>query len=67
MGLGLPYTYKSESNRVAVWDCARMRWDDKGDRWMIAAGATPARAPLTWPRSELSYRAGFRDLSNVPE
>lgn len=63
----LTYTYKSESNRVAVWDCARMRWDDKGDRWMIAAGATPARAPLTWPRSELSYRAGFRDLSNVPE
>lgn len=61
------YSYESESNRVAVWDCARMRWDATGQRWMLAPGATPARAPLTWPRSELSYRAGFRDLANVPD
>lgn len=58
------YSYEGHSNRVAVWDCARMQW--RGSRWNIAPGTTPARAPLAWPRSALTYQAGFRDLQNVP-
>lgn len=60
------YAYNGDSNRIGVWDCARMQWDDGKKRWMLAPGPNPARAPLTWPRDELSYRAGFRDLQNVP-
>jgi hypothetical protein len=38
--------------------CERMQWQQ--DRWMIAPGAPPVRAPSTWPGSELSSRAGWR-------
>jgi hypothetical protein len=38
--------------------CGRMQWQN--GRWMIAPGAPPARAPSTWPGSELSIRAGWR-------
>lgn len=58
------YAYNGDSNRVAVWDCARMQWNK--DKWMLAPGGNPARAPLTWPRDALSYQAGFRDLQNTP-
>ena len=38
--------------------CERMQWH-RG-RWMIAPGAPAARAPSTWPGSDLSVRAGWR-------
>ena len=36
-------------------------------RWMIAPGASPARAPSTWPGSELSIRAGWRTWVDAAE
>lgn len=61
--------------RMGYGHCARMQWTDgthgpggpqgtggaggPGGRWMIAPGAAPARAPSTWPGSELSQRAGW--------
>lgn len=59
--------------RMGYGHCARMQWtneshgtrgadgaDGPGGRWMIAPGTAPARAPSTWPGSELSQRAGWR-------
>lgn len=60
------YSYNGQSANAAAWDCARMQWSSDQQQWMLAAGGSPAQAPLTWPRDDLSYQAGFRDLSNVP-
>jgi len=38
--------------------CERMQW--RAGRWMIAPGTPPARAPSTWPGSDLSIKAGWR-------
>jgi hypothetical protein len=38
--------------------CERMQWH--AGRWMIAPGKPPARAPSTWPGSDLSIKAGWR-------
>jgi hypothetical protein len=38
--------------------CERMQWS--AGRWMIAPGTSPARAPSTWPGSDLSVKAGWR-------
>lgn len=38
--------------------CERMQWH-RG-RWMIAPGTPAAKAPSTWPGSEVSARAGWR-------
>jgi len=38
--------------------CERMAW--RSGRWMIAPGTPPARAPSTWPGSDLSIKAGWR-------
>jgi hypothetical protein len=38
--------------------CERMAWS--AGRWMIAPGTPPARAPSTWPGSDLSIKAGWR-------
>jgi hypothetical protein len=38
--------------------CERMQWS--AGRWMIAPGTPPARAPSTWPGSDLSIKAGWR-------
>src|SRR5450759_6005709 len=38
--------------------CERMQWHT--GRWMIAPGTPPARAPSTWPGSDLSIKAGWR-------
>lgn len=56
--------------RIGYGHCERMQWvggshestaDDAGaGRWMIAPGAPPARAPSTWPGTDLSVRAGWR-------
>lgn len=44
--------------RIGYGYCERMQWHQ--GRWMIAPGAPPARAPSTWPGSELSTAAGWR-------
>ena len=38
--------------------CERMQWS--AGRWMLAPGTPPARAPSTWPGSDLSIKAGWR-------
>jgi hypothetical protein len=38
--------------------CERMQWS--AGRWMIAPGTPSARAPSTWPGSDLSIKAGWR-------
>jgi hypothetical protein len=35
-----------------------MQWH--AGRWMVAPGTPPARAPSTWPGSDLSIKAGWR-------
>lgn len=45
--------------------CERMQWQH--GRWMIAPGVPPARAPSTWPGSELSIRAGWRTWVDAAE
>jgi hypothetical protein len=44
--------------RMGYGYCERMAWH--AGRWMIAPGTPPARAPSTWPGSELSIKAGWR-------
>jgi hypothetical protein len=44
--------------RMGYGYCERMGW--RAGRWMIAAGTPPARAPSTWPGSDLSIKAGWR-------
>lgn len=44
--------------RMGYGACERMAWN--GERWMIAAGSAPAKAPSTWPGSERSTEAGWR-------
>jgi len=44
--------------RIGYGHCEAMQWHE--DRWMIAPGPEPARAPSTWPGSELSIQAGWR-------
>ena len=43
--------------RIAYGHCERMQWDD--GRWVIGAGAAPARAPSTWPGTDLARRGGW--------
>ena len=38
--------------------CEPMQWH--GGRWMIAAGPPAAKAPSTWPGSDLASKAGWR-------
>lgn len=44
-------------SRIGYGYCARMQW--AGDRWMVATGAEPARAPSTWPGSKQAVAAGW--------
>ena len=44
--------------RMGYGYCERMQW--QAGRWMIAPGTPPARAPSTWPGSDLSNQAGWR-------
>lgn len=45
--------------------CERMQW--RNGRWMIAPGTPPAKAPSTWPGSELSINAGWRSWIDTGE
>jgi hypothetical protein len=44
--------------RMGYGYCERMQWH--ASRWMIAPGTPPARAPSTWPGSDLSIKVGWR-------
>ena len=57
----LTYSYNGESRTLGVPDCARMQWS--AGQWRIAPGAEPSAPTVTWPRSENSYKAGYRDLT----
>lgn len=43
---------------IGYGSCERMQWTE--DRWLIAPGAPPARAPSTWPGTDLAIQAGWR-------
>jgi hypothetical protein len=51
--------------RMGYGYCERMQWHD--GRWMIAPGTPPAKAPSTWPGSELSIKAGWRSWIDAGE
>jgi len=44
--------------RMGYGYCERMQWHN--GRWLIGPGTPPAKAPSTWPGSELSIKAGWR-------
>ena len=44
--------------RIGYGHCERMPWHD--GRWLIAPGTPPAKAPSTWPGSDLALQAGWR-------
>ncbi len=54
--------------RIAYGHCERMQWTagDEG-RWVIAAGTAPARAPSTWPGTDLARQAGWRTWVTGPD
>lgn len=49
--------------RIAYGHCERMLWSGDRDtgRWIIAPGPAPARAPSTWPGTDLARQAGWSD------
>lgn len=50
--------------RIAYGHCERMQWiPDAGGRWVIAAGSAPARAPCTWPGTDLAIAAGWKTVT----
>ena len=50
--------------RIAYGHCERMQWSTRdGGRWVIGAGATPARAPSTWPGTDLAIQAGWKTVT----
>jgi hypothetical protein len=51
--------------RMGYGYCERMQWQNR--RWMIAPGTLPAKAPSTWPGSELSIKAGWRSWIDAGE
>lgn len=54
--------------RIAYGHCERMQWTGSaGGRWVIAAGAAPARAPSTWPGTDLARQAGWRTWASGPD
>ena len=54
--------------RIAYGHCARMQWStDNGGRWVIASGTAPARAPSTWPGTDLASEAGWRPWAGATQ
>lgn len=45
------------SYRMGWANCHRMQWT--GERWLIGAGAQPAKAPSAWPGSRAALAAGW--------
>jgi hypothetical protein len=62
--------------RIGYGYCERLQWqaasrggaeNKSGGRWMIAPGAPAARAPSTWPGTDLAFKAGWRTwVTNDP-
>lgn len=44
--------------RIGYGHCERMSWHE--GRWQIGPGTPPAKAPSTWPGSDLAVQAGWR-------
>ena len=44
--------------RIGYGHCERMQW--AAGRWLIGPGPAPARAPSTWPGTDLARQAGWR-------
>lgn len=54
--------------RIAYGHCERMQWTaSHGGRWVIAPGSAPARAPSTWPGTDLARQAGWRAWATLQE
>ena len=54
--------------RIAYGHCERMRWTDAdAGRWVIGPGPAPARAPSTWPGTDLAAQAGWRTWVTGPD
>ena len=54
----------STQARIAYGHCERMQWTPRdGGRWVIGAGAAPARAPSTWPGTDLAIEAGWKTVT----
>jgi len=50
--------------RIAYGHCERMQWTTRdGGRWVIGAGPAPARAPSTWPGTDLAIEAGWKTVT----
>lgn len=48
-------------SRIAYGHCERMEWaGGEHGRWMIGPGPGPAKAPSTWPGTDLAFKAGWR-------
>ena len=55
----------STQARIAYGHCERMQWTDQdGGRWVIGDGPAPARAPSTWPGTDLAGQAGWKTLTS---
>ena len=54
----------STQARIAYGHCERMQWTTRdGGRWVIGAGPAPARAPSTWPGTDLAIEAGWKTVT----
>ncbi len=50
--------------RIAYGHCERMQWSPRdGGRWLIGPGPAPARAPSTWPGTDLAIEAGWKTVT----
>ena len=55
----------STQARIAYGHCERMQWTTQdGGRWVIGDGPAPARAPSTWPGTDLAGQAGWKTLTS---
>jgi hypothetical protein len=50
--------------RIAYGHCERMQWTpQEGGRWLLGPGTEPARAPSTWPGTDLAVQAGWKTVT----
>lgn len=47
-------------SRMGYGFCSRMAWNADEQRWLVASGAEPARAPSAWPGSRAAAEAGWQ-------